>query len=277
MAEELIKYHVLRFEALRSDRYNFDNQWEEAALRLLPAHRNTFQWYGANAIQQGQKNTEQMFDANAALALQRFSAVMESLSTPQGAMWHRLVPANKRLRRDKRIRMWFDEVNELLFAYRYSKNAGFVGSSQSELMSVGAYGNGTLFVDQPEDRPGLRYRNVHIGDAWFAENHAGRVDTIYRILKLTARQAVQEYGEGNLPVPIADASKQPGRENEKFEFLQCVYPRTDWSPYRIDALGMRFASLHIALNDKKVVREGGYNTLPFIVDRYTRNGDSNFF
>ena len=63
MAEELIKYHVLRFEALRSDRYNFDNQWEEAALRLLPAHRNTFQWYGANAIQQGQ-NTVTQANAN---------------------------------------------------------------------------------------------------------------------------------------------------------------------------------------------------------------------
>lgn len=265
---ELTQFHIQRLGALRTDRGNFNNQWEEGAAIVLPSHVNTFLQTGA-AQMQGQKKTERQFDATAAFAVQRFSSVMESLATPQSSIWHKLVATDKTIKRNRAARMYFDDLNDAVFAHRYRYGANFVGNSQQVYLGLGAYGNGVLFVDQPEDVKGLRYRSIHLGEAYFVENHAGIVDTLYRSFFLTARQIVQKYGM-SAPEPIRKAAEQSQQSEQKYEVLICVYPREDYNPIRVDAQGMKFASLHIAVNDQSVMRESGYNTFPFAITRYTQ-------
>jgi hypothetical protein len=117
---------------------------------------------------------------------------------------------------------------------------------------------------------GVRYRNVHLGEAFFVENHAGIVDTMYRPFKLTARQKIQKFGEEVVPDDVKEAAKQPGQTEKQFEVLHCVYPRADFNPERVDSKGMAFASLYIFCEKKVVLQEGGYRTFPFAISRYTQ-------
>lgn len=268
---ELTQYHIQRLGTLRTERSNFNTQWEEGAALVLPAHVNTFLANGmtANLGFEGQKNTEKQFDATAAFAVQRFTSVIESLATPQSSIWHRLVPIDKMLKRSRAVRMYFDDVNDILFNYRYRPLANFVGNSQQSYLGLGAYGNGILYVDQPDKSKGLRYRNIHLGEAYIVENHAGIVDTLYRSFWLTAKQIVQQFGM-NAPEAIRAAAELPTQGDKKFEVLHCVYPREDYDPVRIDAKGKPFASLYIAVSEQLLMREGGYDTFPFAVTRYTQ-------
>ena len=265
------QFHFQQLETLRSERSNWDSQWEEAAARIIPAHRNSFIGRGNdNAFgAQGQKKTEELFDSTAAIACQRFSAVMESLSTPQAGIWHRLMPADKTLKRNRGVRLFFDALNERLFSYRYRPVAGFVANSQQCYQSLGAYGNFSLFVDIPDKTPGLRYRSMHLGETFWKENHAGIVDTVYRSFFLTARQAVQRFGEV-VPDLISTQAKSAAQSENKHEFLHVVHPREDYDPTRIDAKGKKFESLYIARPEYKIVQEGGFNSFPFPSARYTQ-------
>jgi hypothetical protein len=271
---DLTQFHLQKLDTLRSERGNWDAQWEEAASLIIPSHRNSFQSRGMdNAFgATGQKKTELQFDANASIACQRFGAVMESLATPQNSTWHLLKPVDKLLMRNRAARRFFDDLNEILFSYRYRPTANFVGNSQQVFLSLGAYGNGILFTDKPEDAKGLRYRNMHLGECYFVENHAGIVDTMYRPFRLSARQIVQMFQASGDSVPeaVTEAVKNPSQAEKKFEILHCIYPRTDHDPRRVDPKGMAFASLYIFCQNKQLIRESGYNSFPAPTARYTQ-------
>lgn len=272
---ELTQYHIQRWGTLKSDRCNFDTQWEEAAQLVIPSHRDSFtsrgmdNAYGAS----GQKKDQKQFDSTAPMACQRFAAIIESLATPQSNVWHRISPSDKTLKRNRAVRLFFDDLNQRLYDYRYRPAANFVGNSQQAYLGLGAYGNGSLFVDQPDDgSPGLRYQNVHLGEVWFTENHAKVIDGFYRARWLEARQIVQEYNRPGDTVPeaVREAMKSPNTVGKKFEVLQCVYPRRDYDPSRADAKGMPFASLSILVQTQEQMRESGYNSFPLPTARYSQ-------
>lgn len=267
---ELTQFHIQRLGALRADRSNFDSQWEEAAARIVPAHRDTFTGRGANAIgSQGQKKSEQQYDSTAAFAALRFATVMESLATPQASIWHLLRAVDPVLRRNRSVRAFFDELNEIVFNHRYRPVGNFVGNSQQVYLGLGVYGNGCLFVDQPEKQKGLRYRNIHLGEAYFVQNHAGIIDTVYRVFSLSPRQIAQQYDK--VPEDIREAVKDPGRADVRNkEILHVVQPRGDVDPGRVDAKGRPWESLHILTESQEVLREGGFYSFPYAVARYTQ-------
>jgi len=270
---ERTQFHIQKFGTLKTDRSGWDTQWEEAASLIVPAHRNSFQGVHGNVHSTpGQKKTELQYDATVSIAAQRFASVIESLATPQSNTWHRLVPADKMLKRNRAVRLFFDDLNERLFSYRYRPVANFVGNSQQVYLGLGVYGNGVMYVDQPEDQKGLRYRNIHLGEAYFVENHAGIVDTIYRSFHLTARQIIQQFAssEDSVPEAVTEAVKNPQQAEKKFEILHCVYPRADHDPRRIDRKGMKFASLYVFVQTQELIRESGYNSFPFPTARYTQ-------
>ena len=269
---EATQRHIQRFSTLRTDRSSWDNQWEEAASLVLPMHRDSFLARGmTNDIGMGgQKKTESQFDATAAFAVQRFSSVIESLVTPQNSRWHNLKPVDAALRKNRAARLFFDELTDMLFNYRYRPVANFVGNSQQSYLGLGAYGNGALFIDQPDNARGLRYRNMHLGETYFAENHAGIVDTVYRCFWLTARQIIQQFGRAAVPEAITAAADQPTQADKKFEILHCVYPSTDYDPTRLDALGRPYASLYILVQDQSLLQRDGYHSFPYAIARYTQ-------
>lgn len=268
---ELTEFHCQRLSQLRQDRSNWDTQWEEAAARVMPAHRNTFLSRGFGTDQTGQKNTELQFDSTVSIAAQRFSAVMESLVTPQASIWHLLKPVDAALKKNRAVRRFFDDLNDVLFNYRYRPVANFVGNSQQVYHGLGVYGNGILFVDKPDGGKGLRYKNIHLGETYLVENHAGVVDTIYRVFRLTARQILMNpLFEGRVPEDIADAARSPQTSEKKFGLIHCVAPRKDYDPVRKDALGMAFMSIYILEETKELLREGGFETFPYAVARYTQ-------
>lgn len=261
------QYHIQRLGALKTERSNFDSQWEEAAARIIPAHRNTFS--GGYGQVQGQKKNELQFDSTTSIAAQRFASVMESLTTPQGSIWHLLKPVDAVLRRNRAVRAFFDELSEVLFNYRYRPVANFVGNSQQVYLGLGVYGNGVLYVDQPENEKGLRYRNIHLGEVYFVENHAGVIDTMYRCYQLSIRQIMERFGD-KAPEEIRDAAKNAQLVDTKKEILHVVAPRKDYMPGGLGQENMPFKSCYYLVETKAKLEEGGYDSFPYPTARYTQ-------
>ena len=270
-----VEFYVQRLAAAKTVRSNWDAQWEEAAARILPAHRDSF--FGQNQAQrtEGQKKTEQQFDSTAAFAAQRFSSVIESLIVPQGSIWHLLKPVDPVLRKNRQVREYFDALSEVLWSYRYRPVGNFVGNSQQAFLGLGVYGNCALYIDAPEGQKGLRYRNIHLGEAYFIENHANVVDTVYRVFARDARQLIQAFGDA-VPQDVVEQAKL-ATSNRKYQVLHVVHPREDYMPGGIGASGKPFLSCYILLDgEKKILREGGYNSFPYAVSRYTQSSGETY-
>lgn len=261
IAGEVLK----EYNRLSSDRGNFESHWTEIAERVLPMHRNMFESKGLYTTR-GEKRNEFIFDSTAAVALGRFSAILDSLLTPRNQTWHRLMASDPKLNKNRDVRLWFEEVNRLLFKHRYAPMANFASQNQQNYKSLGAYGTGALFVDQLYGESGIRYRNIHLSEIYFCENHQGIVDRAYRYFKLTARQAIQKWPNAATDKIKSAVMQNPDRE---FYFVHCVKARdNDYDPTRKDFKGMPFVSYYVSVDDQALMSEGGFSTFPYAISRY---------
>lgn len=254
------------WEYLRGRRGTWEQHWTEIAQRFYPM--DSFLFFSLqNLTNQGDKRNQEILDSTAPLALQRFGAILDSLLTPRNQFWHQLKPSDRTLLNNKATMDWFSKVNTLLFEQRYSARANFASQNQLQYLSLGAYGTGGLFIDDLAGERGIRYKNVHLSELYLQENHQGVVDQVYRYFMLTARQAVQKFGD-KLPDTIINREKTHP-EDPTF-FIHCVKPREDRDPKRKDFKGMAYASYYVSFEGKKMVGEGGYRTFPYAISRYTQ-------
>lgn len=255
-------------EVAFSDRGIWESHWEEIAQVVLPSYSGSFTGNGESQTP-GSKRTQYLYDSTAPIALPRFAAVMESMLTPRGSKWHGLEPEDPALLKDRATRLWMDEVNDLLFRYRYAPSANFSGQNHQIYLGLGSFGTGALFIDESDAAPGLRYRAIHLGEIYFFENHQGVIDKAMRRFRLSPRQCAQQFGEDKLPASVKKDLGLPNQDKPTVQILHCVGPRADRDYGRLDYRGKAFASYYIALGDKVLLREGGYNMFPYAIARHT--------
>lgn len=258
LAADIIK----EYERLSGERTNWESHWTEIAERVLPMHAKSFNSKQVNA---GEKRTQELFDSTAAIAINRFAAILDSLLTPRNSTWHRLSTNNRDLSKDRQVKSYFEEVNRILFKFRYAPKANFAAQNQQNYKSLGAYGTGALFVDDLVGEPGLRYKNIHLGEIYPSENHQGQVDRALRYFSMTARQAMAKWGER---CPDRIQSVMDSNPNQLFYFIHCVRPREDRDPQRADYRGMKYASYYVSVEGQVLLSEGGFNTFPYAISRY---------
>ena len=249
-----------RFELLQNGRGVWESHWEEIAERVLP---RSAEFTGER--EQGDKRTEKLYDATAALALERFAAAVESLLTPRGAKWHTMRSTNIELNKDDDVRMWFDGVSESLFSHRYSPKANFAGQIHESYMSLGAFGTGCTFVDEHPVR-GSIYRACHLADIFIAENEHGMVDTVFRRFEVTARQALRMFEDGALSDDLQKAAQE--KPDSKIKLLHVVMPRTDRDTTKGGRKNAPWFGGYFEMATKHMISEGGFDTMPYIVSRY---------
>lgn len=262
-------------DTLANARGTFEAQWEEVAERVVPRSSRLFFARGPEGSTPGEKKTERMLDSTAAIALERYHAVLNALLTPQSQTWHRLRASLPELNRIPNVQRWFAEVNERLFVYRDAPRANFMAQQQESYMSVGAFGTGIKFIDwdvpQPTDKAGgLRYRFIHLSEAYLRENHQGAVDSCLRRFTRTARQVKQlvDMGKFDRMPPAAERAldKTP---DQPFKFIHCVQPSTEYHEGRLDWRGMAWEAHYVSVEDRVIVKEGGFSTFPYTAGRST--------
>ncbi len=268
-AKEVVQDLLRNFSVAEVKRSNFNAQWEKVAKLVLPYYQNSF--FNRSYVSPGQERGQETYESTANSALGKFAACRESRRPPGNGRGHRLRPVDPTLKRDRGVMTWFDQVTDLMFHYRYSPHSGFQANVHSGYVSVGAFGTGCLYTDAFHDptRPGmrgLRYRQCHLGEVFFAENHQGQVDCVYRRFRMTLRQIAQKWGKDKLPESLA--SKLADHPEDEVYVVHAVRPNAEYEPGRLDRRGMRFSSHYILADQNWLLDESGYHSMPYSVARY---------
>lgn len=253
---------IQRLGQLKSKRSNFDSEWQRAAdvMNPLGGDFNT-------KHSPGERKTEHMDESTAANSLEKFTAAMEAFHTPRNQVWHRVRASDESLNKLPAVRDFFEEADRVLVKLRNSPKARFYGQAYEFWKSLGLTGNGCLFVDEAP-KGGIRYRYTHVGNAWIETNFEGVVDTVYYEYELTARAAVQKWGE---KAPKTAHEMNDGQPLGIVRFVHLVRPNEDKDPSAKAATGKEFESLEISLDDQTVIERGGYDELPYMWSRYSVN------
>jgi head-to-tail connecting protein len=145
--------------------------------------------------------------------------------------------------------------------------------------SACTFGTGLMFLEEGKQTL-FKFEQYKVGTFCIAENDEKIVDTVIRWFKLTVRQACQKFCERmddgsydveNLPKKIQEAYNKQ-QYDAQFTFLHHVFPNEDFEKGKIGPKGMAFASVYQADMDKKIVKEGGYEEMPYFCLRWSRWG-----
>lgn len=266
--DDIVQETLREFASFQTYRAQFAQHWEEVAELILPTYRNTF--FAGSYNFPGQKKTERQVDATAMLALGRFAAICDSLLSPRSTIYEVLQGDTAYLKKDRETRLWMEEATRILFQERYRTTANFQGQNLSIYQSLGAFGNGMLWIDDYIDdfsgTQGIRYSARPLGEVYFGENFQGQVDRFIRFFRMTAPQAHQMARVHHWELP--DKIKECRDPNALFQFLHRVCPRTDFDPQRLDFRGKPYASYYVVIDGQQLLSEGGYRTFPAAITRY---------
>lgn len=266
------KYYKARLEQLKGDRSNFDVLFEEVKHYVWPD--------GADIIEKtspGEKKTQRLFDSTPLSALDKFESAMLSWLIPRHLRWHGLRASDDSLMRDPSVREFFEQVTKLLFRIRENPKARFYGQMGENMRSLGAYGNGCIFLDGAPEGKGLRYRHVSIGKTWIETDYNGVVDTIYHEYELTAKAASQKW-----PHAVPERARQRLEADKPFEkntYLHVVHPNENHDPDSVETDKMAFLAYDIACDEDAFIPNeqgkmaSGFHENPYIWSRFTKNPD----
>jgi hypothetical protein len=261
-AEDIVR----RWDALKSERGTWEAHWQEVLDFTVPRKSDV----QSKAATPGARKTERQYDATAAHAAHELAASLVGHLVPRERAWFRLTAPG--VDGDRRATAWLDGARDaILDAYAASNFHAAIDEAFLDLVTVGT-GN-LLQEERPIERPGfngLAFQAIHIAEYVIDEDARGEVDTVLRRFELTARQAVQMFGADRLPDTVRAHAEDAGKGERTFEFVHAVYPRADRRVRERRTMRAPWVSAYIAVEERAVVREGGFQELPYHVARWSK-------
>lgn len=270
LANEIIQIQT----QLAADRGNFEDQWQRVADRVDPKSSTAF-FAAGEQRSVGERRDSRMLDSTAAIGAERYGAILSSLITPRGQKWSRIRTGSPELNKIPRVARWYDAANDILFKGRQNPRSGFYRNMNTSYHQIGLYGTGTIFTDMASPgpmtpNPHVRYRQLHIAETYFKQNHQGIIDECYRKFRLTHRQAKDMLDEGlfdKLPKGVEKFLANPRTLQDGFAYIHATRPNPNADPARFDVAGRAFSSHYVCVDTQEVLSHSGFFSFPFAVGR----------
>ena len=259
------EYIKKRVDALANDRGTWEVNWQEILDYVMPRKADV-----TTLRTKGEKRTEILFDSTAITANNLLAASLHGTLTSPSLAWFNIKLRDENLNKDRDVQVWLEDTGRRM--YDNFNDTNFNTEVHELYLDLCSIGTAAIFVEEGNEgfeKDGIHFNTLHIAEYYIQENINGKVDTLYRKYKLTARQAVQEFGEKNLGEKVLEAAKE--KPDKKFSFIHGVEPTKDYER----AVGksntkLPFHSCHVCEEDKMVVRSGGYNEFPYLVPRWSK-------
>ncbi|KKN75865.1 hypothetical protein LCGC14_0375730 [marine sediment metagenome] len=252
---------LLRYNDAVSRRTKYNTIMQEAGQYAWPNAQDMVR----NANQtEALLRTAELYDSTALMGAYRMTSGIFSYLMPVGVMWHEFVPQIHELAQDPTMQQWLSIARAL--SHKEIWRSNFQREMFITIRSMIVFGTGVISVEKIGDE--IIFKSHHIGYIFLDENNRGEIDTVYRQIFYTARQALQEFGKVNLGKSINKAIKA-GKLDEKFEFVHVVAPNQDFDSSKMGSKSKRIKSVYINIPDRVIVKEGGFDELPYLVARFS--------
>lgn len=272
-AEDVIKL----YGEAKSVRSQHESDWRMAAAYCLPSHYASWQTDGPASYHQKHAAARRVaYDTTGTRSLPKYVSVLERLASPSGQKWHDLTASDPELRKKRRVKLYFDQLRDTLFKYRYNPNARFRTSSNEVYTSMGVYGNGPIFIGEraptiTSRQRGFKYLAVPLRDTFMLVDDEGNLYAVFRRFWLNVRQFKTKFPGAEFPSQMAsEAAKPRPNENAYFEFVHYVCPRSeaDYDPAALDMRRHPISGAYLCVKSKEYVGdESGYQSMPYKVPR----------
>ena len=246
-------------QTLESQDATWQGNWQDQANYIFPRESNitTLQYPGSNKF-------DRLYDTTGVTECERMATGMLTEMVPAGQKFFSLTTSNTTLQEMDIVKSYMARATEVLHEELFSSN--FLLQLKETLQSLIAFGTGCLFS---EWQNGLNFMDWDISRYQILENFSGTVDSVFLKFPKTAQQAIDKWGD-KVGRSILETQKDAKKQNEVFWFIHVVRPRHDRIPRFEDSLNMEWESAYVAVKDKIVIEEGGFEEFPYQIPRWAK-------
>ena len=255
---DLSKNILKRFDRLSAQRQNWETHWQEVADYMMPRKADV-----TKLRSKGDKRTELIFDSSPLQAVELLAASLHGMLTNPSTPWFSLRFKDDMENEDE-AKEWLESATETMYAaFNRSNFQQEIFELYHDLIT---FGTAAMYIEEDSDDI-LKFSTRHINEVYIAENDKGRIDTVYRKFKLSARAAIQQFGSAVSNKVDTINAKDP---YEEIEIIHAVYPRSDFNPQKQDKANMPFESVYIEYSSGDQLSVSGFREFPFVVPRYLK-------
>jgi hypothetical protein len=267
-----------RAAALKTERsgQGWDAHWRDISDHMRP-RRSRFLCTDAN---KGTRINQNIIDSTGVRASTVLtSGMMNGMSNPS-QQWFRYEPDDVELMEYGPAKDWIGMLERLARRILHASNA--YEALPLVYDELGLFGTGCSVVeDDYEDV--IRLNTFTVGEYCLALNKRRRVDTLYREMRMTVIQCVQEFvarRDGSLDwskcASFVKTQYDCGNYDQWVDVWHCIEPNPDADPEKLDAKNMPFRSLYWDAKDdraNKFLRESGFRDNPIMAPRWSVIGN----
>lgn len=221
----------------------------------------------------GKEQGRVVYDDTPLASLQLFVDGIYGYMVSPSIQWFRLAMGDPVVDENPEVKAWLQDTEARLYsAFRESNFYDVVRGFIEDGVGIGT---GVMYAEEDIDNRRISFSSLHPGEVFVAQNKYGKVDTLYRKFKITARQVVQRFGEDK----VSQSLKETYKNNADTEvwIVHAVYPRKDRDTTKQDNVNMPYISAWVepsseALSSGHLLDEGGFIDFPYIVWRYKTTG-----
>ena len=254
---------IRRCKELKDKRENWDNIWQEVAHYVLPTKADFI-----TTRERGAKRDEDLYDSTAITSNQTLASGLHGALTAPSGRWFHIRFRDDGLNDSDEATEWLeDSINRM---YKAIEESNFNSEINEVYLDLCCFGTSALLVEPATQEDKFNFKTVHLSEVAVAEDVDGKIDTVYRKLKFSARQATQLWPDVDLGDAIKHAMET--KPDKEFEFIHAVYPRPDIPETgELTQPELRpWASCWVAVKDRKMIEEGGYYENPWMVPRWSK-------
>ena len=256
---DLSKSLLSRFERLESQRQNWETHWQEVADYMQPRKADV-----TKKRARGDKRMEMIFDSSPIQAVELLAASLHGMLTNPSTPWFTLRFKDEDIDNEDEAKLWLQSATDAMYtAFNRSNFQQEIFELYHDLIT---FGTASMFIEEDDDDL-IKFSTRHINEVFIAENNKGRIDTMFRKFKISARAAIQKFGD-NVSLDIQSIFKKD--PYQEIEILHAVYPRSDFNPKKKDKGNMPFESVYIEMKSGNELSISGFKEFPFVVPRYLK-------
>lgn len=254
-----------RFEQLKQQRASWEPLWKDIRDYVLP----DYGVFEGEDPTDGSKRYKRILDSSAMEASDILSSGLYSGVSSPSRPWLRLTTLDGDLDQNPEVKAWLTEVQRtmlLIFA-----KAGIYSRLQQAYIELPVFGQACA-IARPHPEKVINLQNMTVGEYWIAEDDYGFVDTLYRLISMTAKQMVQQWGIDNVSNDVR--SVYMTNPFHRFIVLHAIEPRWERDDRKRDSLNKPWRSVYIEQGTQHVLSESGFDDFPAMCPRWMTCGGS---
>jgi hypothetical protein len=266
LTQEETQHYIRRLHVLEQERKKgWESHWRDVSRHFLPRR--------ARFLDAGEKTNDgdprnKLQDSIGIMALRILANGMQSGLTSPARPWFNLTLEDMELAKTEDAQFWLNAVYENMVAV-FSKS-NFYDQIHVLYSELACFGTAAMILER--DTAGvIRCRTLTVGEYCIDTGEHGRVDTLYRRIRMTPRQMLQAWPE-SCPETIRERVKSDS--SEWITVLHAIEPNKGLVRGSVRGKERPWRSAYIVLEgaSRECLEDSGYYEFPALCPRWVVTG-----